>query len=261
MDVGRIDNVAQTNEPQEADRMMKQIGLAVTLALCLPLLSLAQSGDFMIFPQVADGRFADGSFFRTTISVFHRFGDGVTCNLTLYGMDANFGTGRTTSFSIIVPDDGFVTFRTDATGSIQTGYTTLTCSTSVNAQLTYASYNPFGTKTAEATVFPTTFESSSSEILVDGRDSAQLAIAIANNTDLQRTYNLTLKDETGQTVNTGAVTVPARSNLAQFINAVLSPPPASGQVFLLEVRSSDFSRFSMIGLQFTGSVFTTIPAN
>jgi hypothetical protein len=60
-------------------------------------------------------------------------------------------------------------------------------------------------------------------------------------------------------VNAGTTSVPARSNLPRFVNEILTPPPAPGQTFILEVSSEDFSDFSMIGLQFTGSVFSTIP--
>ena len=58
----------------------------------------------------------------------------------------------------------------------------------------------------------------------------------------------------------GSLEVPARSNLARFVSEMIPPGPASGQVYLLEVRSSDGSNFSMIGLRFTGSVFSVVPA-
>ena len=216
----------------------------------------------MIFPQVANGALSDGAFYRTTISLTRtRSGDAI-CRLKLYGMDANFGGyGRSSSFTVTVPGSSFVSARTTGTGRIQTGYATVDCDTLVSGQLTYSSYDKFGTKVAEATVFPTEVESSSYSIIVDGRDGAQLGLAIANNTNLSRTYDLTLQDSAGRTVGTGSVAVAAHSNVAGFVNELISPPPVSGIVYLLKVRSSAHSDFSMIGLRFTGRVFSTVPVN
>ena len=216
---------------------------------------------FMIFPQVADGAFSDGAFYRTTISLIHKLGGDATCSLTLYGMDVDFGLGRDSSFTWTIPVDGFVSARTTGDGPIQTGYAVVSCDEAVYGQLTYASYAASGTKSAEATVFPAEVEFSSYDIIVDGRDGSGLGLAIANNTDLARTYDLTLRDRAGSRMSMGSVPVPARSNVAQFLNDLISPPPAPGNVYLLEVRASDSSVFSMIGLRFTGAAFSTVPAN
>ena len=171
------------------------------------------------------------------------------------------GDSRGAYFTTTVPGDGFVSGRTTGDGPLQTGYATVGCDTPVSGQLTYSAYDASGTKIAEATVFPTEVESSSYDIIVDGQDGAQLGLAIANNTDLERVYDLTLRNHAGGRVGTGLVTVPARSNVARFVNELIAPPPTPGNVYLLEVRASDFSVFSMIGLRFTGAVFSTVPAN
>ena len=215
----------------------------------------------MIFPQVADGAFSDGTSYRTTISLTRKLNGDAICRLTLYGMDVDFGEGRGSTFMLTVPGNGFVSGRTTGDGPIQTGYATVGCDTPVSVQLTYAAYDAFGTKIAEATVFPTEVESSSYSIIVDGRDGAQLGLAIANNTDFQRIYSLTLRDWRGAVVSTGSVTVPARSNVARFVNELISPLPAPGNVYLLNVQALDSSDFSMIGIQLTGPVFSTVPAN
>ena len=215
----------------------------------------------LIFPQVADGSFSDGTFFRTTISLANERSDVVNCHLILYGMDADFGAGRGSSFPLSVPAYGVMSVRTTGSGRLQSGYATVGCDTyGISGHLTYATYDAFGTKTAEATVFPTEYESWSYSIIVDGGDGARLGLAIANNTDLPRTYDLTLWDQAGYPVSTGSATVPARSNSARFLDELISPPPASGSVYLLEIESSGYSRFSMIGIRVTGSVFSTVPA-
>lgn len=215
----------------------------------------------LIFPQVADGASGDGSFFRTTISLTRKSGGDAACRLILYGMDTDFGAGRGSSFTVTVPGNSFMSARTTGAGRLQSGYATVGCDRRISGQLAYATYDASGTKFGEATVFPTEVESSSYSMIVDGRDGARLALAIANDTDHSRIYNLTLRDREGNRVSTGSVTAPARSNVAQFLNDLISPPPASGHVYLLEVRSSDRSDFSMIGLHVTGPVFSTVPAN
>ncbi len=216
---------------------------------------------FMIFPQVADGTFSDGGYYRTTISLSRKLGGDATCRLSLYGLDVDFGAGRGSGFTLTVPGDGFVSARTTGAGPLQTGYATVTCDEEVYGQLAYAAYDAPGKKIAEATVFPTEVEFSNYNIIVDGRDGARLGLAIANNTDISRTYDFTLRDPSGGTASTGSVTVPARSNVAQFLNDLISPPPAPWNVYLLEVRASDSSDFSMIGLRYTGLVFSTAPVN
>ena len=216
----------------------------------------------LIFPQVADGSFSDGTFFRTTIALANERSDVVNCHLILYGMDADFGAGRGSSFPLSVPGYGVMSVRTTGAWQLQSGYATVGCDNyGISGHLTYATYDAFGTKISEATVFPTKWESYRYSIIVDGGDGARLGLAIANNTDLSRTYDFTLWDESGGMVSTGSATVPARSNSARFLDELISPPPASGIVYLLEIRSSDYSRFSMIGIRVTGSVFSTVPVH
>ena len=215
----------------------------------------------LIFPQVADGSFSDGTFFRTTIALANERSDVVNCHLILYGMDADFGAGRGSSFPLSVPAYGVMSVRTTGAGRLQSGYATVGCDDyGISGHLTYATYDAFGTKTAEATVFPTEYESFRYSIIVDGGGGARLGLAIANNTDLSGTYDLTLWDQAGFMAGEGSATVPPRSNSARFLDELISPPPASGSVYLLEIESSDWSQFSMIGIRVTGSVFSTVPA-
>ena len=135
-----------------------------------------------IFPQIADGSFSDGTFFRTTISLANERSRVANCHLILYGMDADFGAGRDSWFPLSVPAYGVKSVRTTGTGRLQSGYATVGCDAyGISGQLTYATYDASGTKIAEATVFPTEYESYSHSIIVDGDDGAHLGLAIANN--------------------------------------------------------------------------------
>jgi hypothetical protein len=236
---------------------------AVSLTLVvLPVRSVAQ-GDYLIFPQVADGYFGDGSFYRSTLNIKHWHGSLPTnvCSLEFFGLDVDFGTGRSDLFDVTVPLGGYASIRTTADLPLATGYATLFCEAPVHAQMTYAAYDPSGTKTAEATVFPTWFERFVHRLIVDGRDDTRLGLAIANNSDSAHTYTLTLEDPSGFEVATGTTSVPARSNTAVFVADIVSPPPVPGETYLLEVRSDDFSYFSVLGLQYSGVVFSSVPSD
>ena len=237
-------------------KMMRALALSVMILAAWP--ASAQSRTFHVFPQLADGFFGDGTFYRTTINVIPLFSD-VTCSLVLWGgMTADFGEGAVSQLSISVQDDGFASVRTSGANAFSSGYGTLTCDSSTYANAIYSFYSSNGTKLSEATVFSSR-ESFSQELLVDGRDSARLGLAIANLTDLPRTYNLTLTDSAGTEIGTGSIEVSPRSANAKFVDEIMALPPET--VLKLEIRPEDFSEFSSIGLRFTGGVFTTVPAN
>src|SRR5437899_6396202 len=94
------------------------------------------------------------------------------------------------------------------------GYATLTCSEYVYAQALYSYYAKDGTKIAEATVFASAGDIggwSSYRMIADQRGGSQLGIAIANDTDLPRTYQVTINSVSGR------VTIPARTSTGKFL--------------------------------------------
>jgi hypothetical protein len=139
--------------------------------------------------------------------------------------------------------------------SLRSGYATLECSASVEAQLLYSYYSPAGVKISEATVFSSA-PARQLQILADEREGARLGLAIANDTDQSTTYSLVVGDASGNVVGTTNITLAARSARAAFLDEFLPVPPGNyGQVLL----SSDSGSASLIGLRFTGTNFTTIP--
>lgn len=234
---------------------MKHLAVLVLfLGFALPA---AAQETFHVFPQFADGRFQDGTFYRSTLTVLPWFtSDAPVCSFNLYGMTAQFSTGSGSVFSIAIPAGGFAIWKSLGSQGFQGGYATLTCDEYVFANVTYTFYAPNGGKISEATVF-TSDDDFDTRIVLDHTEGARLGIAIANNTDLQRSYTVTLI-ASGSTRN-ATITVPARRALARFVDELLSA--SAGTTGVLTVRAPDFSDFYLIGLRFTGPVFTTIPAN
>jgi hypothetical protein len=122
--------------------------------------------------------------------------------------------------------------------------------------LLYAFYSAGGAKIGEATVFPA-METVKSRLIADHRDAARLGLAIANNNDSDQTFLVTYV--TGGTTLSAGVAVPARRSLAKFLDEIISVPP--GSVGVVTITSPTLTKFSVIGLRFTGGVFTTIPGS
>lgn len=208
---------------------------------------------FHVFPQIADGVFPDGTYYRSTLMITPWFSsDAPVCSFRLYGMNTTLDSGTGSVFSITIPAGSFYAGRTAANQGFASGYATLTCDKYTFAQVLYSFYAANGGKLGEATVFSTQ-ETYSQRLVVDYRDGARLGIAIANNTDLTRNYKLTLG------TRTATVQVPARTTRARFLDELLTV--AANEVGLVKIEYVEFSQFAAVGLRFTGAVFSTIPAN
>jgi hypothetical protein len=239
------------------DRMPRMVLRIMLLFLMLGANRfLSAQSTFHVFPQIADGRFADGSSYRSTIMVLPAFEtDAPQCTLSLYGLSATFpGAAASSTFAINVTAGGFAAIQTTGAQSYQGGYGTLSCSTNVFASVLYTLYASNGVKVGEATVFSSP-ESVKSRLIADHRETARLGIAIANNTDSAQVYLVTYG--TGSSSVSNSVTIPARRALAKFVDEIVSVP--SGSVGVVTITSPTLSNFSVIGLRFTGGVFTTIP--
>src|SRR5437667_592104 len=175
-------------------------------------------------------------------------GDSVTCSLQLRGLTV---PGFSPSYTITGPN-GWVIASTPGTQSLQTGYATLQCTANVEAQLLYSYYLLNGTKLSEATVFSSP-PGSNPIVVADQREGAQLGIAIANDSDQSVTYMISVSGAGAGT----PLTLPPRSSTAKFINQFVPGIPANS-LGVVQVSSSDPTA-SVIGLRYTGRVFTTIP--
>jgi hypothetical protein len=236
---------------------MKRAALFAVAFVVLTPLAHAQSM-LTVFPQVADGVFSDGSYYKTTLTILPWFETSpptTTCALVLYGLGVNFNKGISSNWNIGVSAGSYFAATSAADQPLRQGYATLTCSNLVYAQALYSYYSKDGTKIAETTVFGLNgdFDLNTSYRMIADQRGSQLAIAIANNTDLPRTYQLTI-NSLGATV-----TVPARTSTAKFLTDIF--PATANTIGMLTIQSPDFSDFYAIGLRFTGAVFTTIPAN
>jgi hypothetical protein len=212
-----------------------------------------------IFPEFVDGTTSDGSFYKTTIIIVPPYNtDKPACTLTTNGLSVTFESGepRGNSFNFTVPASGWLIARTNASQTLTSGYATLTCDLLVYAQALITLYSANGTKISEAGVSSTEYQSFVYKLIIDYRDSGRLGLAIANNSDVEHTYDVRLIGSTG--IRTASFTVSARRNKAIFADELIGIP--IGTVGIVTVQSRDRSDFSIIGMRFTGGAFATIPA-
>jgi hypothetical protein len=202
---------------------------------------------YHVFPQFADGRLSDGTYYRTTLMISNTSAGNNTCTLQLRGLSV---PGFPMSYALA--GNGWAIASTAGTQNLLSGYATLQCGAKVEAQLLYSYYSSNGTKLAEATVFSSP-PSSSVSVIADALEGAQLGLAIANDSD--QTVNYTIS--TGSASGTGTLTLSPRSSVARFLNQLVPNAPTS-ITGLVQISSSNGTA-SVVGLRFTGSVFTTIP--
>jgi hypothetical protein len=214
-----------------------------------------------VFPQFADGVFADGTSYRSTITVQPAntlFGDPVSCTLRLYGLSTTFDNQSTGNvFALSISPNQFLQLKTVAAQPLASGYASLSCSEAVYTRVTFAYYTP-ARKIGEATVYAVV-PKNSFRLIGDQTDGSKLGVAIANDSDSARSFEIALRRTDGSTYDTVTVVVPARSRVARFVDEIL--PSTSGKALEVDIRATDSSNFAVIGLRYTGGVFNTIPAN
>jgi pseudomonalisin len=207
---------------------------------------------YHVFPAFADGKLADGTYYRTTLMISNPGSITSTCTLQLYGLTLP-GFGLTYPLG----PNGWAIGSTSGTQALQSGYATLQCTAGapVEAQLLYSFYAPNGTKLSETIVFSSPAGANAS-VVADQREGAQLALAIANDSDQTVTYTVSV---TGAN-STGSVTLGPRKSLAKFLSDVVAGIPANN-LGVVQVSSGSGGTASVIGFRYTGTVFTTIPAS
>ena len=232
---------------------LRHTGGIFTTMPASPLNSVTRAAsNYHIFPEFADGRFGDGTFYRTS-----RLYVNPSSTLTADCTERLRPSIAVSPFTISTSTS--VIGRTSGTQNFQSGYATLTCTgATVYAQAIYSLYAPNGVKLSEATVFSSP-SVARSQILADNREGARVGLAIANDSDQVNTYTITAYDASGANVGSTSRTLQPRASIADFLDNWIPGIPANyyGQVI---VESTTGGMASVIGLRFTGAAFTTIPA-
>jgi len=238
---------------------MKRIILIAVFAVVAPVSLMAQSiSSFHVFPQIADGTYGDGSYFQTIVFATNVNALPATCTFRMVGVpESRLLAGSVTTGTLAAQGSISLAVTSGNVAPLATGYATLTCDRPVTAYAAYISSSAAGIVVSAATVFsspPTT----RAHLIVIQTGGNRGAFAIANDTDRATQYKVDLiNSDATQTVATTTISVPARSNLARFLDEIMPVPPNFIGSFVI---TSPSSPFNVVGLVFNGSVFGSEPA-
>lgn len=207
-----------------------------------------------IFPQFAEGRFSDGTYYRSILLMSNPSTSiSAACTLSLYGAS---GTGVSQAFTL--GPNQWNSDQTDGQTVFLSGFATVGCNNPINTNLIYSYYAANGVKLGEATVFPS-LSGSTVQLIADQREGSKLGIAIANDKAFAQTVTLRIGDSTGAVVATPTFTLAAHTSSARFLDELIGPGRPT--VLLSQILISCSSGCAAIGLRYTGTVFTTIPSS
>src|SRR5205085_918946 len=140
---------------------------------------------------------------------------------------------------------------------LKSGYAELSCPNTVQAQLQFSYFDSANHKLGEATIQPAT-KGNSFQFLIDRRDGTRLGFSLTNDSAISGQFMVIARDQSGHVVDFNLNdTIQPWSQVSKFIDEELPRLPANffGTVEIIGVPGS---QSYSVGLQFTGSVFTTV---
>ena len=209
-----------------------------------------------VFPQLADGGGWQSFLLVTNVAQSSSF-----CTFELHGLSLDrfpevsgiTASGSTATFELSGAG-GYRVWRTKNESALASGYATLGCTDPVVAQVLYASKAGSGTTTGMATVFSSQVGGVFQFPVLTA--DASLGIAIANDTITDASCRVVLEGPERQNLGQTTLPVPSESNVARFLHEVIPIPDGFTEG---SATVSCDQRVSVIGLQFDGTIFTTLP--
>lgn len=204
-----------------------------------------------VFPQIVDGAQSDGTYYLSALVINNLSGATAVCTLATVGLPVSRFVAPAT---VTLPNgETLLNLTSGPTNPLAVGYGILDCTQAVQASVVYVYKAMNGTTLGMAAVFsapPVTYAS----IPVLSGETYRFGIAIANTGPTAISVELLLTTADGTTTGKTIQVAPA-SQMAKFVDEVLTVPSTIG-TNILEVVSS--SPFNITGLMFDGQVFTTL---
>jgi hypothetical protein len=112
-----------------------------------------------------------------------------------------------------------------------------------------------GTKLSEATIAPAA-QGNSFQFLIDRRDGSRLGFSLANDSNTGGQYELIARDQFNNIVDQNFEFLDPFSQVSKFVDEMLTLP--ANFVGAVELVGIPGANSYAVGLQFTGTVFTTV---
>ena len=145
---------------------------------------------------------------------------------------------------------------------VSSGMAVLDCSEEVSAN-TLFSLEVGGSLVAEAVVEPAeeiVSGESVAQFLADHRNGARFGMAVANPSNRPIDVSVGVGDLEGQLIANTTVNVPANAAQAFMVDELVTIPPGHIRQVLIRPSNNPGPSVYVVGIRFTGPVFTTIPA-
>ncbi|HEV8132249.1 MAG TPA: cohesin domain-containing protein [Acidobacteriota bacterium] len=217
----------------------------------------------LVFPQIANGSFAGGSFVTTLIFLnptgvptsgearfFKSDGTPLVVSLT------NGQTGSTFPFTL--SEGGSVFLQTDGTGALSAGYARVVSSGPLGGTILFSQLDAGGQAVTESGVGSSSPGTHFSVPLLYSKDSANTGIAFANLSSDTVEILLTLRDRAGAALGTQKAVLAPGQHLPRFATEYFTS--LAGQPdFLGSIESLALTPVSAIALKLQGALLTTFP--
>ena len=181
--------------------------------------------NFHVLPHIADGGGWQSFLLVTNVSP-----SASPCTLQLYGgLDAarfeaaaGVSAAASTATFALPASGGYLAWRTRNELAVAAGYATLDCVNPVVAQVVFAWIGSSGAPTGMATVFSS--QAGDGFRLPVLTPAGTLALAIANDANSEASCRIRLEDPQGMHLGESTLSAPAKSNVAQMLNAAVAIP-------------------------------------
>jgi hypothetical protein len=239
--------------------------MVLLIALFVTFVSTAfaqgTSATYHVFPQIADGRFPDGTYYISVLFATNTAATNANCTYQLYGLGAD--RVQIASPFVLSAFGGFIVNPTKGTASsFASGYATLTCDQPVAASVLYQYASASGIL-GLATVFSSARSFVAQYPVLNPAAGFRLGLAIANDTDAAEQYFVILANNTGAEVGRVPLTIQPRSTVARFVNELFTVPNGfTGSVVVISAKALGGTlggEFRTVGLLFLGGTFSTLP--
>src|SRR5207248_10417087 len=138
---------------------------------------------------------------------------------------------------------------------LRTGYAKLACPGTVQAQVQVSLSETWKNRRGEATIAPAS-QGASFRLLMDRRDGTRLGFSLVNDSAGEGQFILIARDQFNYEVDRQYDIIEPWSQVSRFVDQMLTLP--SDFVGSIEIVGISGGQNYAVGLQYTGTVFTTI---
>jgi hypothetical protein len=226
-----------------------------------------------IFPLFVDGA-SGGSSYRSVVRITNTSGTNpLPCTLSQRNTGSSFSGIRSgASFYVANTVDAgfsplsvtpvtldqslpFEILSTSGQSALKTGYAKVSCPGTVDAQVQFSLYDSKNNKLGEAAIAPATM-GNSFQFTIDRSDGTRLGFSLANDSTIGGQYAIIARNQFNSIVNQVFQFIQPTSQVSAFVDEMLAlPSNFVGSIEIVGVTGSDSY---VVGLQFTGAVFSTV---